>query len=103
MRQHDKLETVLRHFLVEDRGVDGSVSDPNSREQRSSARSRKSCDESENYAKVQLPMSRQPLSRACSRTPTAGSFPLAARLNFILKRTYARRRAPAPPRAGYKS
>ncbi|KAG6465251.1 hypothetical protein O3G_MSEX015028 [Manduca sexta] len=24
MRQHDKLETVLRHFLVEDRGVDGS-------------------------------------------------------------------------------
>lgn len=26
MRQHDKLETVLRHFLVEDRGVDGSSS-----------------------------------------------------------------------------
>ncbi|XP_037294695.1 protein transport protein Sec24D isoform X1 [Manduca sexta] len=26
MRQHDKLETVLRHFLVEDRGVDGSPS-----------------------------------------------------------------------------
>ncbi|RVE54941.1 hypothetical protein evm_000308 [Chilo suppressalis] len=26
MRQHDKLETVLRHFLVEDRGVDGSAS-----------------------------------------------------------------------------
>lgn len=26
MRQHDKLETVLRHFLVEDRGVDGSTS-----------------------------------------------------------------------------
>lgn len=26
MRQHDKLEAVLRHFLVEDRGVDGSSS-----------------------------------------------------------------------------
>lgn len=26
MRQHDKLEAVLRHFLVEDRGVDGSAS-----------------------------------------------------------------------------
>ncbi|CAG9133775.1 unnamed protein product [Plutella xylostella] len=26
MRQHDKLEVVLRHFLVEDRGVDGRVS-----------------------------------------------------------------------------